>query len=398
MADIRNYLKEKEKRESDQENFKDKLRKHKLKGFLGVLLVAAVVGVVAGLVFLQYRNHIYTGYEIVSSIERETVSGARDIRLGNAILTYSKDGAHCTDQKGNVIWNQTYGIQDMLVSICGDVAAIAEYNGRNIYLQNSSKVLGEITTTMPIRDITVSADGRVTVVMADTDQALVNTYNVDGELIFNGKATMQDSGYPVSLGLSPNGELLAVSHIYLDAGVQKTNVAFYNFGAVGDNYNDRLVSAYTYTDMFVPVVKYMNNNMAFAVGDSRLMFYSDSQKPRQAAEYLYDREIQSVFYSKEYVGLVLRSDNAENLYKMDVYNSNAQLVGSYYFNIEYTDIFFEKNSFTVYNDSECLIMTLDGVVKYEGSFHNTVRLMLPASSAYKYQLVTNDSLDTIQMK
>ena len=48
----------------------------------------------------------------------------------------------------------------------------------------------------------------------------------------------------------------------------------------------------------------MNNDTAFAAGDSRLMIFSGSQKPVTIGEYLYDDEIQSVFYSEKYVGLV----------------------------------------------------------------------------------------------
>ena len=102
-------------------------------------------------------------------ISREVSSDATDIRLKNSILTYSKDGAHCTDAKGNVKWNQTYVIQDVKIATCGDVAAIGSYNGREIYVQNTDKQLGTITTTMPIRNITVAETGRVTAVLADTD-------------------------------------------------------------------------------------------------------------------------------------------------------------------------------------------------------------------------------------
>ena len=51
-----------------------------------------------------------------------------------------------------------------------------------------------------------------------------------------------------------------------------------------------------------------------------------------------------------------------------------------------------------YNETQCVIKTLDDVEKYNGNFSKTVDLMLPTSSAYKYILVTEQSIDTIQMK
>lgn len=127
-ADIKNYLKEKEKRQKSQDDYKKKIRKHRLKIVYRVLLVVAALGAALALVVVQAKRHIYTGYDTVSSISREVSSDATDIRLKNSILTYSKDGAHCTDAKGNVKWNQTYVIQDVKIATCGDVAAIGSYN------------------------------------------------------------------------------------------------------------------------------------------------------------------------------------------------------------------------------------------------------------------------------
>lgn len=216
-ADIKNYLKEKEKRQKSQDDYKKKIRKHRLKIVYRVLLVVAALGAALALVVVQAKRHIYTGYDTVSSISREVSSDATDIRLKNSILTYSKDGAHCTDAKGNVKWNQTYVIQDVKIATCGDVAAIGSYNGREIYVQNTDKQLGTITTTMPIRNITVAETGRVTAVLADTDVAWIMTYEADGTNSYTGQAHMTDGGYPVSVSLSPDGELLAISYLYVDA-------------------------------------------------------------------------------------------------------------------------------------------------------------------------------------
>lgn len=398
MADIRNYLKEKEKREQNQSDYKDKIRKHKLTALYRILLVVIALAAVIVLIMVQYKRHIYTGYDIVSSVPRETSSEAADVRLQNAILTYSKDGAHCTDSKGNVTWNQTYQIQDIIIATNQNVAAIGNYNGREIYIQNTEKQLGTITTTMPIRDIAVSASGYVTAVLADTDITWVNTYNVNGELIYSGQTHMYNSGYPAAISLSPNGELLAVSYVYIDAGTLKTNVAFYNFGPVGANRSDYIVGVYSYTDLLVPEICFMDNETAFAVGDSRLMVYKGSQKPMPEAEHLYDQEIQSVFSTDKYIGLVFSSDNSESRYKMEVYNTAAQKVGTYYFDIDYTDIFFTQDNFVIYNETQCVIMTYDGVEKYNGYFSKTVNVMIPTGSAYKYLLVTDSSIDTIQLK
>ena len=397
-ADIKNYLKEKEKRQKNQDDYKKKIRRHRLTVVYRILLVVAAIGVALALVVVQAKRHIYTSYDTVSSVERETAADAIDVRLKNGILTYSKDGAHGTDTKGNVKWNQTYVIQDIRLATCRDVAAIGSYNGREIYIQSSEKQLGTVTTTMPIRNLTVAETGRVTAILADTDVTWIQTYEADGTNSYTGQAHMNDGGYPISISLSPSGELLAISYLYVDAGVVKTNVVFYNFGPVGENQSDFLVSAYSYSDMVVPKVQFMNDDTAFAVGDSRLMIYTGSQKPVTKGEYLYEDEVQSVYYSDKYVGLVFLSDQAETKYRLDLFNTSAEKVGSYYFDVDYTDIFFEDDAMVIYNDAECQIFTTEGVEKYHGNFTKSVRLMLPASGSYKYYLVTDNTIDTIQLK
>lgn len=412
MADIRSYMKEKEKREQKQreqkqrekrqESYKEKIRKHKLAAVYRIMLVLAAVIALTALVIVQYKRHLYTGYDVIASVERTDVSGARDLRLGSSVLTYSRDGVHCMDSKGVVNWNQTYDIQDVRLSVCGSTVAVGEYNGRSIYVANSEKLLGEITTTMPIRNLAVSADGKVTAVLADTDVTWLNTYDSNGKLLYYGQTRMNNSGYPAAIALSPNGELLCVAYIYVDAGVMKTDVAFYNFGSVGENYSDHFVSVYTYRDMLVPYVQFMNDKTAFAVGDNRLMIYSGGHVPETKREDLYDEEVKSVYYNEKYIGLVFASDDSEHLYKLAVYDSAAEAenvkVGVFYFDIEYTDIFFGQDNFVIYNESKCLIKTMDGIEKYNGSFSKAVRLMLPVGNTYKYLLVTDSSIDTIQLK
>lgn len=400
MADIRSYIKEKEKKDQNLESYKEKIARHKAAHLFKIVLA---IGLVVGIIFffyIRYKNRIYTEYDIVTSVENISVGGSRDVRIGDAVLTYSKDGAHCTDIRGKSVWNQTFQIQDMRLAISGSTVAMGDYNGRSIYLANSKELIGEITTTMPIQELAVSEAGYVTAVLADSEITWVNRYNSSGELVNEGRTHADDSGYPMALSISPDGEMLCVAYLYLDAGILKTNIAFYNFGPVGSNVTDSIVSTWSYTDMLIPYVKFLDNDTAVAVGDNRLMIYSGAHVPGSPVEHMLDREVQSVICDDRYVGLVFFSDNAENRYQLDVYdteNLNAR-TKSFYFDIDYTDIFFGKGHIVVYNETECQVINLDGIEKYHGNFEKPVRLMLPVGAAYRYLLVTDDSMDTIQLK
>lgn len=398
MADIKNYLKEKEKRENQNSDYQSVIRKHKMSNMYKTI-IAIVLVIIAIVIFaVQQANKKYTDYEILSSVLREKAADAVDMQLGNTVLTYSKDGAHCTRSDGIVTWNQTYEMQDIQTAINKNVVAIADYNGRNIYVQDTEQTLGQVTTTMPIKNLAVAENGNVTAVLEDSDVAWLNTYSAGGEMLYKGQTHMHDSGYPAALSLSPNGELLAASFVYVDAGVLKTNIEFYNFGPVGMNQSDFVTGVYTYTDLLVPEINFMNNASAFAVGDGRLMFYKGSEKPVLEAEYLFSEELLSVYYNEKYVGMVYTSDNAESKYVVRIYDADGRKVNDIHFDIEYTKILFDKDSVVVYNDTECNVITMDGTVKYNGKFKKTTNLMIPTEKKYRYMLVTNDSIDIIQLR
>ena len=145
-----------------------------------------------------------------------------------------------------------------MVSVSGHVAAVGDYNGRTIYVVNSGGQLGTVNTNLPIRKICVSESGVVAAVLDDADVTRILLYNGNENTetsIVDIKATMNKSGYPVSICLSPNGKLMAISYLYVDSGDMKTTVAFFNFGEVGRNQSDNYVSGYDYLDTIVPYVQ-----------------------------------------------------------------------------------------------------------------------------------------------
>lgn len=404
MADIRYFNREKEKREKKeskekgQVDYQQKIRHYRLSHVYRIALVAAALIALIVLVVIQYRNHIYTSYEVVHTVETTVIKGTTSIPLGNNILTYSNDGAHCTDARGNVLWNQTYEMQDLRIATCGDVAAIGDYNGREVYILDQEKVLGEISTTMPIRSIAVAQTGRVAVAVADTKITWIYIYDPGKNDYYEIQTTMNQSGYPVAFSLSPNGELLGLSCIYVDSGMVKSRIAFYNFGQVGENKSDYYVNGYTYPDTIIPTIRFMSNGTAYALGDDRLLFFSGTQIPQVTNIHLYEEEIQAVYNNENYVGVLSRNSSPDAQHKLQVYQGSGEKVGDYLFNQDFDSLFFGQDNFTVYNEQECLVHTFGGVVKFQGEFNKSVRVMIPQGNSYKYLILTNDSIDTIQLK
>ena len=402
MANIRDYLKRKEKRDEEQTkpriSYKEKIKSHKFTVFYRMFLVLALLMAVGAVLLIQWQNKVYTENVEISSVEIKIPSNAEMMPFATHLLTYSKDGISCMDTKGNAVWNQTFGMQNPMVDINQNVVAVGDYNGREIYVMNTDSLLGKITTNRPVRNFCVSAGGVVAAVLDDTDVTLICLYDAKGNELVRFRTTMRESGYPVEVSISPSGELVCVSYLYIDSGHMKTSVAFYNFGAVGQKNTDNYVSGYDYVDTVVPFTRFLDNQSVFGVSDDRIMFFGGSQKPVSVAEKLLDEEVRGVYYGSEYVGLVFNSKESGSRYRLDVYHKSGEFVRSIEYDIDCRDIVFYEDEIIIYNESDCRIYNSKGLQKYAGKFNKTALMLIPQSASYTYMVVTPESIDKIELR
>lgn len=398
MSNIREYTRKKEQKNTNAAPYGEKIKKYRLTVFYRTALAVFLVSALIGIVLIQIKNKVFETYQILSTIPRETTGTAASIEFSGNILTYSKDGANCSNSKGEALWNQTYEMQSPLVAVCKGMAALADYNGSTIYVMGTDKILGEINTNMPIRSICVSAGGLVAAVLDDGKITWIYLYDSVGNTISYFKTLMRTNGYPVDVSISDSGAVVAVSYLYIDSGALTSKVAFYNFGMVGQNAVDNLVSGYDYVNHVTPRVRFMDNATVFAISDDRLTLYEGEQKPTLTKEILLSEEVQSLYYSENYIGLVYLNVTGESKYKIEVYNKEGSLAENKNFDMEYTDIRFTKDKMLIYNDTACLIQNIGGVESYQGSFAKRVQIMIPTARSNRYILVTEDSIDTIELQ
>lgn len=378
-------------------NYKEKIRGYRLARFYRAILFVLMVVAVGVAFYMQWRNKIYTESVLVGTTELRIVSGTTMKNLGGYILQYSKDGISLTNDKGVAIWNETYEMQEPRIAICQNTVAVADYNGSTIYILDTQKKLGEINTNMPIRAFDVAANGQVLVVLDDGNSTWINLYMADGTLISTKRTSMNDSGYPVSVSVSPNGKLVGISYFYVADGSSRSSILFLNFGPVGQNVNNNYMSGYNYSNSVVPYLKFMSDDAAFAVSDDRVVFFSGNEKPLSIAENLIEGKVRSVYHNEDYVGLVFYATTGEALYRLDVYDKKGTLILSKYFDFDYTEIVFLKDSFIIYNELDLIICNVNGTEKFHGMLDKVTTLLIPSGSI-KYIAVTNESIDLLEFK
>ena len=381
-----------------KEEFQRKIRRHRLTVFYRALLILILIVAVVAIYIVYANNKVYSGYTVTSETQWVDNSGIEVIPYDGNLLTYSKDGAVCTNLKGKTLWNQSFEMQNPIVSVRGEYAAIGDYNGTMIYVMDANGTQGMIDTRMPIRALDVSEKGTVIAVLDDSPTTWVYLFNKDGTILLGAKTSMAEYGYPLNVTISDNSLMMAVSYLYADSGVLTSKVAFYNLNEVGDNYQDSLVSAFRYSDAVVPMVRFMNEEDSFAVADNRLMLYSGKQIPSSTKEILLSEEIKNVFYNKAYVGLAYLNTDGTSKYKLDVYSTSGALVHQYKFDRDYSDVVFMNDFVYIYDEHGCDIYNMDGDLKFSGDFDIYVECLLPGTTKEKMTLVSRSVIQNVTLK
>lgn len=358
-----------------------------------VIAVAAVVAAVC-LVFLFVEKRSYHSYKVLNTSEQEDVVSTQYVEMDGDILRYSLDGVSVVDGSMNTVWNETYTMQNPIADVNGSKAVIADSEGTSLYICDKKGITGTVTTSYSIVKVRVAANGMVAAILDNDENTWINFYNPDGSLVAENLTKIDDSGYPLDVAVSDNGVMM-VTFQYVDGNKTTSYVAFYNYGDVGQNEADRIVSGYTYENVVIPQVECISANQYIALRDDGFSTYQGSQIPKESKTINVKQEIVSTFFSDDRIGLVFKNNNKDDLYTMEVYNMSGQLKFRKNFNVPYTTIKMSGDNIIMYNSSQICVMNSRGVQKYMGSVDGTIRDFFKIGWN-KYLMVLDTGVSTIK--
>lgn len=396
MGEINETLKE--KYEATQKDFEKKIRRHRRSILYRIVIGVAIVIALFASAYYNYRKMVYTSYDVLRSISYPEASNARYTKFKDNVLRYSQDGASAFNIANDMLWNETFEMQNPIVDTCGDYVAIGDYMGTTIYIYNSAGLQGTIDTSTPLKRFCVSGTGNVAVVLEDDEVTWVKLYDVNGTNIASDRTTMSKSGYPVSIDISEDGILLAISYLFVDSGVLSSSVAYYNFGAVGQNEVDNLVSGYNYPGTVVSYVNFINPDTSYAIGDNKFTIFKGKEKPESVFEKDIEEEILSVFNNENMIALVYEDEMGENKFIAEVYDEEGNIVTTQGFDMDYSSICLYKDLLIIYNSETCQIYNTDGLKKFDGNFSSSAITVIPEMSGSRYLVVYGDSMEEIKLK
>ncbi len=385
--------------EPDVDELNRKIREHRLKIIKRMAVVTAIVLLLTAATMLMLKLHQYTDYEVITSEELTETLAANFVEFDGGIIKYSNDGAIYINSLGELIWNQAYEMQEPLIAICEGYVAFAEKGGMKIYILNAEGLQGSLETTMGISRIQVANQGTVAVLMEKEGKSHIQLYDRDGNKLAGGQIRVENTGYPLDIALSNDGIKMAVTMLDVNEGDIKSLIAFYNFGSVGQNEIDKLVGTYSYSELVIPEIAFVSNNTMLAFGDSRVIVFEGTQKPKPSKEIALEKELRSIFYNNNYFGLVTNNEDEQNTRHMEVYDSKGGHILTKDFALDYTNIeFLANNEISIYNEKECLIYNTYGVQHFAHLFDTPLYKILAGNTSRDYTFILEGTTEKVKLK
>jgi predicted lipoprotein with Yx(FWY)xxD motif len=386
-----------EEKELEERSERKKKRRRIIWVVILIIALAAVLGV-----FLFRRYFKFSSFETSWSKDLNRGSFAGYKRLGNNLLKFSRDGATCYSEKGEELWTASYEMKNPAAAVNGKFAVIADQQGTTLQIFSEDGKTGTATTNLPIVKAAVSSTGVTAVTETDQSGNYITFFKKDGTALdITIKMKISGDGFPVDIALSPDGNRLMVSNEYIDGQDLKGRVLFYDFSEIGKNIPNRLVGAFidSFSKSLVARVVYLNPTYSFAVADTGIYFFSSKNlaSPTLIKEITESDEIQTVFYSEDYAGLILKNTASSSRYRLEIYKADGTAVFKKEFNTPYTGADIDDGYVFVYGSGNLTIYNMAGTEKFSGEIDPQVSAVTRGSAPNEFILAGSTFLRSIRL-
>lgn len=367
--------------------------------FIVICFASAVVALgIFVLLINGYVNKHYSKYEVVRQVDRQDTNTEQYLCYGGRLIKYSKDGISQITIGGKTVWTGSYDMSDPAVSCCGKYTLAADIGGKYAYIYNGEDTGTEIAVDYEIQQACVSEQGLVALLLEDTTSNTINIYNpydVSSSLLVEIPTNVED-GYPLCIALSPDGTSLVASYICVTSGKQESRVAFYNFTDVGKN-SEYLVGAKNYEGTLVSDVRFLSNSQVCLLADDGFYIWKNMKQPEQVQQKKIKKQIQSVFYNKKFIGLILENADKKKPHQMQIYNLSGSRVADFGFSYSYDQVQMARKEILLYSAKECMIFRTNGVERFHCTVNEGVNGFYPSSRRNRYYLINDSRIQEIKL-
>lgn len=393
---VNRALEEFDEEDGTLEEMEERVRQHKRRFRIKVLLIISAFLFVSVGSFLLIYLQTYTEVRVVDTRKSSDSDNNNYRQFADGVLKYSRDGVALLNRKGEEVWNQPYQIKSPMVETYKESGAIADKGGNDVVVFDKKGWRGEIHTDYPIEKIAVSARGIVSMILKNENSPKIVCYDAAGNLLVELKTSFTGTGYPMDLGISEDGKLLLVTYMCLQDGVVTSKINYYNFEGEKETSKDYEVLEEIYKDMIAPTAFFLNDSVSVVAGSNQLLFYKGKQTPVLAQAVTLNKQIKSVFHSNRYVGLVLKNEGKAG-YELCLYNASGKKLMSQDFTGDYSNIKIDGSQVILYDGKKCSIFSRTGIHKFEGEMSHNILEIFPMAGVNKYIVMNANGMEVVRL-
>ena len=271
--------------------------------------------------------------------------------------------------------------------------AVGDIGANTIYIFNEYGQLGRVSTDVPIQEIQISEQGVVAAVLSDTSSNYINLYDKQGNSLGSIKASLENTGYPLAIALSPDASKLAVSYLIVKSGSMQSRIVSYDFSDVE---GDHLLDTQELEGLY-PKAAFLDSREVVLFGEKGFVLYQADSKKIETQEN-FESEINSVFCTNQKLGFIFKNEDDNGKYRMEIYNKAGKKSSTYYFDLDYSGVTADDDEVILYNDGEMLIYQMGGRVRFRGTFNTAVTGVMPSWEDGLYWLIDDQSLREIRIR
>ncbi|MBQ2288790.1 MAG: hypothetical protein II251_08815 [Lachnospiraceae bacterium] len=363
---------------------------------LGTVAFALIAGGVFWVFVRTYHN-----YDIVREIERKSDTSAHYYFSSDGILCYSKDGVSFANNKGDVLWDQVFGMESPKMDACEDYFAIGDIGANSVFVFNKQGMEGRLSLEKPIQDVRVSKQGIVAVVLADGMANQINLYDKNGKILASIKATIATTGYPLTMALSEDGTRLVVSYVLFNGGKVNSQLIFYNFS--NKENSGKPAEVYTFEEL-LPKIRFVDDTTVIACGESAFYSYQFKETVLEQYSQKFGAEAKSVVMTDKHIGIITKNteesvtDKKTDKYRAQMYRYSGRRAGEFTFDFDYKSVSASDDKILLYNDQECEIYSYHGHKIFQHEFDRNIESLFPGNTSGQYILLDTQSVQTITLK
>ena len=382
----------------DASLFVDKMKRHKQRRVI-IITLASIALLAVGFYFInRIVTKSYNGIEVLNTKAREDNNTVQYISYDHKLIKYSRDGISAISADGKVLWNASYDVKNPKAVVCEGYVAVADIGGKQAYTFNSKGTTYELTTTLPIIDVGISRQGVlcVTVEGEDYNQILLYDSSTGIELVVK-QTSIQENGYPVDVAISNDAKKLVCSYVRIKNGVLESDVGFYNFDEVGENYEDQLVGIIPDQQTVVHDVVFLDTNTILLCSDKGFSLYEMFEKPREILTKTFDGEIASLFYTDKYFGFISKDSANEGSKKLLLYNLKGKKILTKDITFDYESVQMSGEDIIFNTEAEIQIIDTNGNLKFKYTLETPIISIMPGNDKDEYILIDDQNIVHIKL-